>query len=115
MARWRIFGMNLLRWRLIFWHNARLSSVARQTSATAAVNRVGAPCSRIPPSHRARSIRFAMQERNNDRQLPTNEEVFLDHLGHFVPDPEAGSRALIRAGFAPTPASVGVNPDASPT
>ena len=56
-----------------------------------------------------------MQERNNDRQLPTNEEIFLDHLGHFVPDPEAATRALIRAGFAPTPASVGVNPDASPT
>jgi hypothetical protein len=56
-----------------------------------------------------------MQERNNDRQLPTNHEIFLDHLGHFVPDPEAASRALSRAGFAPTPASVGVNPDASPT
>ena len=56
-----------------------------------------------------------MQHRNIDRQLPMNDEIFLDHLGHFVPDPEAASRALIRAGFAPTPASVGVNPDASPT
>jgi len=56
-----------------------------------------------------------MQERNNDRRLPTNHEIFLDHLGHFVPDPEAASRALMRAGFAPTPVSVGVNSDASPT
>jgi hypothetical protein len=56
-----------------------------------------------------------MQHRNIDHQLPINEEIFLDHVGHFVPDPEAASRALVRAGFAPTPASVGVNPDASPT
>ncbi|HEY2136257.1 MAG TPA: VOC family protein [Xanthobacteraceae bacterium] len=46
-----------------------------------------------------------------DRQLPTGDEIFLDHVGHFVPDPQAASRALERAGFAPTPVSIQVNPD----
>ncbi len=46
-----------------------------------------------------------------DRQLPLGDEIFLDHVGHFVPDPEAASRALARAGFAPTPISIQVNPD----
>jgi Glyoxalase-like domain len=45
-----------------------------------------------------------------DRQLPLREEIFLDHVGHFVRDPEAASRALARAGFAPTPMSIQVNP-----
>ena len=42
---------------------------------------------------------------------PVAGEIFLDHVGHFVRDPEAASRALARAGFAPTPLSVQVNPD----
>jgi hypothetical protein len=46
-----------------------------------------------------------------DRQLPTGEEIFLDHVGHFVRDAQAASRALVRAGFAPTPVSIQVNPD----
>jgi hypothetical protein len=46
-----------------------------------------------------------------DRQLPIRNEIFLDHVGHFVRDHEAASRALARAGFAPTPASIQVNPD----
>jgi hypothetical protein len=46
-----------------------------------------------------------------DRRLPVDDEIFLDHVGHFVADPEAASRALARAGFAPTPVSVQVNPD----
>jgi hypothetical protein len=50
-----------------------------------------------------------------DRQLPIGEEIFLDHVGHFVPDPEAASRALVRAGFSPTPKSIQFNPDGSPT
>jgi hypothetical protein len=50
-----------------------------------------------------------------DRQLPAGDEIFLDHVGHFVPDPEAASEALKRAGFAPTPVSVQVNPDGTPT
>jgi hypothetical protein len=45
-----------------------------------------------------------------DRQLPLGEEIFLDHVGHFVRDPDAASRALARAGFAPTPMSIQVNP-----
>jgi hypothetical protein len=46
-----------------------------------------------------------------DRRLPHGEEVFLDHVAHFVGDPQAASLALRRAGFAPTPLSVQVNPD----
>jgi hypothetical protein len=45
-----------------------------------------------------------------DRQLPVDGEIFLDHVGHFVRDAEAASRALVRAGFAPTPVSIQVNP-----
>ena len=45
------------------------------------------------------------------RQLPILDEIFLDHVGHFVRDPQAASRALARAGFAPTPVSVQVAPD----
>jgi hypothetical protein len=46
-----------------------------------------------------------------DRRLPLNGEIFLDHVAHFVSDPESASRALASAGFAPTPVSVQVNPD----
>jgi Glyoxalase-like domain len=45
-----------------------------------------------------------------DRQLPIADEIFLDHVGHFVRDPDAATRALARAGFAPTPVSIQVNP-----
>ena len=44
-------------------------------------------------------------------QLPLGEEIFLDHVGFFVRDVEAGKRALARVGFAPTPISVQTNPD----
>jgi hypothetical protein len=40
--------------------------------------------------------------------------MFLDHVGHFVRDPEAAGRALARAGFASTPVSVQYNPDGTP-
>ena len=50
-----------------------------------------------------------------DRQLPVGGEIFLDHVGHFVRDAAAASRALARAGFAPTPQSVQSNPDGTPT
>ena len=40
------------------------------------------------------------------RQLPVGDEIFLDHVGHFVRDAQAASRALRRAGFAPTPVSI---------
>jgi hypothetical protein len=46
-----------------------------------------------------------------DRRLPLNGEIFLDHIAHFVSDPDGASRALGRAGFAPTPVSVQVHPD----
>ena len=46
-----------------------------------------------------------------DRQLPILDEIFLDHVAHFVRDPEAAGRALARAGFAPTPVSIQVAPD----
>lgn len=49
-----------------------------------------------------------------DRQLPVGSEMFLDHVGHFVPDQEAASRAMARAGFQPTPVSIQYNPDGSP-
>jgi hypothetical protein len=46
-----------------------------------------------------------------DRRLPLDGEIFLDHVAHFVSDPERAGRALARAGFAPTPVSIQVNPD----
>ena len=49
-----------------------------------------------------------------DRQLPLGDEMFLDHVGHFVPDAQAAARALARAGFAPTPQSIQYNPDGTP-
>ena len=52
---------------------------------------------------------------DTDRQLPLGEEIFLDHVGHFVRDPQAAAAALARAGFAPTPVSVQVAPDGGPT
>ena len=47
----------------------------------------------------------------SESQLPAAGQLFLDHVGHFVADPEAAAKALARAGFAPTPISVQVNPD----
>ena len=46
-----------------------------------------------------------------DRRLPVGGEIFLDHVAHFVRDPEAASRALERVGFAPTHRSIQINPD----
>jgi hypothetical protein len=46
-----------------------------------------------------------------DRQLPLGEEIFLDHLAHFVRDPGPATAALTRAGFAPAPLSIQSNPD----
>jgi hypothetical protein len=48
---------------------------------------------------------------NIDHRLPVGDEIFLDHVGHFVADPDSAARALVQAGFAPTPPSVQVNPD----
>jgi hypothetical protein len=63
---------------------------------------------------RTRQVRSAAIQRAEpeiDRQLPLGDEIFLDHVGHFVRDPDAASRALARAGFAPAPVSIQVNPD----
>jgi len=49
--------------------------------------------------------------READRQLPLGEEIFLDHVGHFVDDAKSASDALIRAGFAPAPAAIHTSPD----
>lgn len=46
-----------------------------------------------------------------DRQLPLREEIFLDHVGHFVRDPSSAAQALRRMGFLPTPVSVQITPD----
>jgi len=46
-----------------------------------------------------------------DRQLPAGDEIFLDHLAHFVRDSDAASRAFARCGFAPTPVSIQVSPN----
>src|SRR5262245_20437968 len=49
--------------------------------------------------------------READRQLPLAAEIFLDHVAHFVRNPDAARQALTRAGFAPTLVSVQVNAD----
>ena len=51
-----------------------------------------------------------LQTNEIDRQLPVGEEVFLDHVGHFIADPDTASAAFARAGFFPTPRSVQQNP-----
>lgn len=48
-------------------------------------------------------------------QLPSGDDIFLDHVGHFVADPAAATDALTRAGFAPTDPSIQSNPDGSLT
>lgn len=52
---------------------------------------------------------------DSDRRLPQGNEIFLDHVGHFVRDPDDASRALARAGFAPTPVSVQADAAGQPT
>ena len=44
-----------------------------------------------------------------DRQLPTGDEIFLDHVAVFVPEKDAARNALMRAGFLPTPFSIQTN------
>jgi hypothetical protein len=47
-----------------------------------------------------------------DRRLPAGDEIFLDHVAHFVADADAAARALALAGFTTTPQSIQVNSDA---
>jgi hypothetical protein len=51
------------------------------------------------------------QPANPARQLPGPDETFLDHVGHFVPDADAATAALTKAGFFVAPRSVQVVPD----
>lgn len=46
------------------------------------------------------------------RQLPIGDEIFLDHIGWFVPDMDAAGRALERLGFLLTPFSLHGDRDA---
>lgn len=43
--------------------------------------------------------------------LPSQGEIYLDHLGHFVPDADACAAALRSAGFTVTPFSAQTAPD----
>ena len=45
-----------------------------------------------------------------DRQLPIGNEIFLDHVAHWVPYQTAATEAMKGAGFAPTPVSIQTNP-----
>lgn len=46
-----------------------------------------------------------------ERQLPAAGQIFLDHVGHFIGDPDAAATALATAGFHTTPKSIQSNPD----
>jgi Glyoxalase-like domain len=56
-----------------------------------------------------------MTSGKNHRQLPRDEEIFLDHVGHFAADADAATAALVSAGFFATPRSVQVGPDGALT
>jgi len=47
--------------------------------------------------------------------LPMGDEIFLDHIAHFVPDKDAARNALTRLGFAPTPFSIQTNRESDGT
>lgn len=46
-----------------------------------------------------------------DHQLPTNDEVFLDHVGYFVADLEKAGERLTRLGFNVSPINLQQNAD----
>jgi hypothetical protein len=46
-----------------------------------------------------------------DRQLPAGDEIFLDHVAHFVPEKDVARSALTRIGFMPSPFSIQTNRD----
>jgi hypothetical protein len=53
-----------------------------------------------------------MTEHWTDRQLPERDEVFLDHVGFFVPDLEIAGERLRRLGFEVSPINLQQNADA---
>jgi hypothetical protein len=61
------------------------------------------------------SLQMPVMTTEVDRRLPQGDEIFLDHVGHFVRESQAASRALARAGFAPTPVSMQVDPSGNAT
>lgn len=52
-----------------------------------------------------------MPEPSIDRQLPVGDEIFLDHVGHFVSDLESAGARLERLGFAVSPINLQQNAD----
>ncbi|MBO0752103.1 MAG: AMP-binding protein, partial [Bradyrhizobiaceae bacterium] len=86
--------------------------VAQERVARAARSRAPWPGLVRPPAPPSRSPDDGKEADAGDacRRLPVNHEIFLDHVAHFVSDLEGASRALVRAGFAPTPASVQAHP-----
>src|SRR6476661_1120065 len=80
-------------------------------STSRAIHSRGQPCAGGTTKSTGKSPRMQSAKSAADRQLPIGDEILLDHVGHFVRDPEAATRALVRAGFAPTPVSIQVNPE----
>src|ERR1051325_6112027 len=50
-----------------------------------------------------------------DCQLPIGNEIFLDHVAHWVPDQAAATDALKHAGSPPPPFPIQTNPGANGT
>src|SRR5262249_25840267 len=48
-----------------------------------------------------------------DRQLPQGDELFVDHVGYFVPDLQAAGAQLERLGFCVSLVNVQTNADAT--
>jgi hypothetical protein len=48
----------------------------------------------------------AMTSAPSSTLQPSDDEIFLDHIAHFVPEVKAAHLALLRAGFTPTPISI---------
>src|SRR5262245_49767223 len=87
------------------------STNCRSRRATRSTGRCCTVSPRSARLNRIRARKLEMDGSVTDRQLPILEEIFLDHVAHFVRHPQSASRALTRAGFAPTPVSIQVVPD----
>src|SRR5262249_50954893 len=98
--RLRASALRLVRRRIAACVDQQGRSGAAARSRAGARNSIGSALAKL---EREGSV--------TDRQLPILEEIFLDHVGHFVRDPQSASRALARAGFAPPPVSIQVAPD----
>jgi hypothetical protein len=56
-------------------------------------------------------MNFPKNEKKTHPQLPLADEIFLDHVGHFVAHKDAARDALTQAGFQATPISIQRNED----